>query len=113
MPRVGCKSSSHSDNIVELNDDTQCKRSYQCCGYKANVPHAFAFNYPFQLLLAFTFSENALFSDSCSGTVKVSGEACAACQMLPHTKAVQQIVSRAHEADTHVNHLLSNVQSAT
>ena len=90
--------------IVELNNDT----SYRCCGYKVNVPEPFTLNYPFQLhalmKLPFTFSENALFSDSCSGTVHVSGEACGACQMLPHTKVVQQIESRAHVADTHTNY---------
>ena len=30
---------------VELNNDAQCNGSYQCCGYKANVPKPFAFNY--------------------------------------------------------------------
>lgn len=85
--------------MVELNNDVQCNGSYRCCGYKANVPKPFAFSYPFQLhafmKLAFTFSENALFFDICSGTVNASGETRAACQMLPHTKAVQQIESRA------------------
>ena len=35
--------------MVEMNDDAQCNWSYWCCGYKANVPKPFAFNYSFQL----------------------------------------------------------------
>lgn len=80
---------------------------YRCTGYKPNVPQPFALHYPFQLhalmKLPFSVSGESLFSERCSLTVNLPGETCEACQMLPYMKAVEQIESRAHVADKHIN----------
>ena len=86
-----------------------------CTGYKPNVPNPFSLNYPFQLhalmKLPFSVSEERLFSEKCRLTVDLPGEACESCEMLPFMKAVEQIESRAHVADKHINlHFLTYSQ---
>ena len=108
--------SGHGErDIVKQNDHSQCKKSNCCYGYKANVPQPLACNYTLVSFMHWSSCHSPIQRMHCSLTAAVAQSMypgrCAAYEMLPHmyTKAMQQIKSRTHVADTHINHCFYDI----